>query len=103
MFLQESKCDSGASPRSVASAEAAEGAASASAAEPAELQDSLPKKKLPHFEPATTSPSAPPPKASADRPSLLALAVKRQHLQQMLLGFFVWVTGGVFSVSSHGI
>ena len=115
--FQESKC-SEASPRSVASAEAAGSAppsvapaeaagSAASAAERghAELQASLAtKKKLPNFVPPRNSPPALPPRASADRPSLLALAVKRQHLQQMLLGFFFFVvTGCDILMSSHRI
>ena len=98
MFLQESKCGSEASPRSVASTAATERPESASERKHAEPQD----KKLPNFAPPTTSPSAP--RASADRPSLLALAVKRQHLQQMLLGFYIFLdAGGDIFISSHGI
>lgn len=98
-FLQESKCGSEASPRSVASTAAAERPESASERKHAEPQDSLA-----NFAPPTTSPSAPPPRASADRPSLLALAVKRQHLQQMLLGLYIFLdAGGDIFISSHGI
>ena len=103
MFLQESKCASEASPRSVAPTAETERPESASERKHAEPQGSLAtNKKLPNFVPPTTSPSTP--RASADRPSLLALAVKRQHLQQMLLGFYIFLdAGGDIFISSHGI